>query len=209
MEASTLLQGALWIIGGFILAFILVKMFPEGHSHHASVKGDTHAAQRLIIGDSFHNIGDGILLAIAFTTSPFLGFITAVSILFHEVIQEIAEFFVLKKSGYTTRGALQINFLTSSTLLIGSIGGYFFLESFSAFEIPALGLATGALFALLTQDLIPHSIKWAAKKGCGPNHMLAIAAGVLIMFLVLTLTAPAHSHEHDDDHYEEEIHNEH
>ncbi|PIR85322.1 hypothetical protein COU15_01135 [Candidatus Kaiserbacteria bacterium CG10_big_fil_rev_8_21_14_0_10_45_20] len=216
-HAHTLLYGLGWIVGGFVVAFFITKLYPESHHH-----GDTHqiknvSSSRLILGDSFHNIGDGILLAVAFTTSPFLGVVTTLSVLFHELVQEISEFFVLRKSGHSTITALQINFLTASTILIGSVGGYFFLEKFSALEIPALGLAAGALFALLTQDLIPHSLKYAVQKGCGYKHVLAVLAGAVIMFFILTVTSLWHSHEHaighDDDHtleaHSEELHDDH
>jgi zinc and cadmium transporter len=149
----------------------------------------------MLVGDSLHNVGDGILIAATYLSNPALGFVTALSLLFHEVVQEISEFFVLRQAGYDTKHALKLNFLTACTLLIGSIGGYYLLGFFIDLEIPVLGLATGALLAVLLEDLLPHSLEQAKQKNCGHKHLFAAAIGASIMLLIVTLT-PGHTHEH-------------
>lgn len=210
-HASSPLYGFGWIIAGVALTFIIVQLFPEGH-YHADGEKEPISIQRLIIGDSFHNIGDGILLAVAFTTNPILGIVTSMSVVFHELVQEVSEFFVLRRAGYTPTKALQINFFTASTILIGSLGGYFLLETFTSLEIPVLGIATGALFTLLVQDLIPHSLKYARQCGCTTNHLFAIMVGAVLMIAVFVSTASIHSHEnvlHREHHEEHGGHDEH
>lgn len=189
--ATSIITGLFWIIMGLISITLLIKILPEGHHHHQEDEGEPHTkldARRLIIGDSLHNTGDGILLAGAYLTSSALGVAVTVSILFHELIQGISEFFVLKQAGFDTRDALKINFATASTILIGSVGGYFFLGEFQVLEIPVLGIATGALLALLIQDLLPHSLKHAKDKKCITNHILAALVGAIIMYGIFTLT---------------------
>ena len=171
-------------------------------------------ARRLLIGDSLHNIGDGILLAATYIANPALGFATALSLFVHELVQEVSEFFILRESGYSSKGALTINFLTASTILVGSIGGYFLITSFSMIEIPVLGLATGALIALLIQDLIPHSIERARTHKCFHKHILSVILGILVMFSVGLVTNDTHTHDHgaeihEEEHPEDEHHDDH
>jgi zinc and cadmium transporter len=202
LEAPSIETGLFWILLGLVLVSIAVKSLPEAHHHHDdSLEKDPHSkldARRMIIGDSLHNIGDGILLAVAFSVGTPLGIATALSLFFHEFVQEISEFFVLKQAGYSSKRALTINFMTAGTILVGSIGGFFFLESFSHLEVPVLGLATGALLALLIQDLIPHSIQTMKAHKCVTKHILMFVMGALVMFTVLSYTDDSHSHGHPE-----------
>ena len=51
--------------------------------HHATVT----APPLILIGDAFHNFGDGVLIAAAFIADPMLGMTTTVAIIAHEVPQ--------------------------------------------------------------------------------------------------------------------------
>ncbi|QSH39470.1 ZIP family metal transporter [Candidatus Kaiserbacteria bacterium] len=228
-EATTPIIGLVWIISGLILVWLITKLIPEGHYHyHADEENFPKRidARKMLVGDTLHNTGDGVLLAVAFTTSPLLGFVVALSIFIHELVQEISEFFILRHAGYSTRHALIINFVTSSTILVGAIGGYFLFEQFSFLEIPVLGFATGALLALLMQDLIPHSFRHAREKKCAPKHIITALLGMALMFGVFQgsqflLGEEAHSHGEEvhteeshsftddhEDHGDESEHNE-
>ena len=105
---------------------------------------------------------------------------------------------MLRQAGYSSKEALKFNILTSSTILIGSIGGYFLLGSFRQLEVPILGIATGALLAVLLQDLIPHSLKNARQKECFQGHIVAIALGLILMSGVVQFTSRFHSHNIND-----------
>ena len=67
------------------------------------------------MGDAIHNVHDGIILVPAFLVSPVVGFGTALAILFHETVQEIAEFFILLGAGYSIKKALLLNLIVSTT----------------------------------------------------------------------------------------------
>lgn len=211
--SSTPAYGFAWIIGGLLLVWLVTKLIPEGHHHYHADEEDfpqTIDARKMLIGDSLHNIGDGVLLAVTFVASPLLGIITAISIFIHELVQEISEFFILRHAGYSTNSALRINFMTATTILIGALGGYFLFAQFSSLEIPILGFATGAILALLMQDLIPHSFRHAREKKCAPKHILTALVGVALMFSVFQVTALVFgTHSHDSDAHAGEIHDDH
>jgi zinc and cadmium transporter len=188
--------GGLWILAGIVLSIVIFKVLPEFHHHHDANHNDhTHSAidsRRILVSDAIHNIGDGILLAASFSVSVTLGLTTALSVFIHEVIQEISEFFVLKQAGYSTKGALKANFIVSSTVLIGAIGGYFLLDRFEAFEAPLLGITAGSFFVIIFHDLIPHSIKDIVRGRHAVKHIVYFLLGLASMLVVSNLFSHLH-----------------
>jgi zinc and cadmium transporter len=66
------------------------------HSHDSGRSG-----LMIMIGDTFHNFIDGILIAAAFTADIKLGVVTALAIIAHEIPQEVGDFLILLHSGYS------------------------------------------------------------------------------------------------------------
>lgn len=196
LSSEAVEHGALvWIIIGIIASFVVFKLLPDFHHHEESLVGHGHSkidARRVIASDAIHNIGDGVLLVAAFSISLTLGIATTLSVFFHEIIQEISEFFVLKQAGFATKKALIINFITSSTILIGSMGGYFLLEKFEKIEPILLGITAGSFFLVVAYDLIPHSINSIKEK----SHTLKHLAWFIIGAIVITLANLAIPHLH-------------
>ena len=95
--APSIWQGVILIALGYVGAFALHTLLPETHHHHDPACNHGHglAAKKIIIGDAIHNVTDGVILVVAFSTLPALGIAATVSIMIHEVLQEISEFFVL------------------------------------------------------------------------------------------------------------------
>jgi zinc transporter ZupT len=174
-----------WITLGALISYAVFKLLPDFHHHHDGItENHSHSridARRVIMSDAIHNIGDGILLASSFGVSTTLGITTTIGIFIHEIIQEVSEFFVLKQAGFGTRKALLINFITSGTILIGAIGGFFLLEKFETIEAPLLGITSGAFFIVVIHDLIPHSISSITNKSHILKHIAWFVLGVLII----------------------------
>lgn len=191
-HAKNIQTGLLWIFLGMFGIWFVFKLLPTFHHHHDN-EADSHDhsaidARKIILSDGLHNIGDGILIASSFLVSSTLGWVATVSILIHEIIQEISEFFVLKSAGYSTKKSLLINFITSASILIGSLGGFFLLENFELIEVPLLGLASGSFLMVVIQDLIPHSIKNSTTKSHIIRHLLWFIIGLLIMLGLGTIS---------------------
>lgn len=186
--ASTLRSGLLWIFLGALGIWVLFKLLPILHTHQDDEHGEAHVidVRRMLLGDGLHNIGDGILLAASFAVSTSLGIAAAISVFVHELIQEISEFFVLRGAGYTARQALTLNFIISSTVLIGSVGGFFLLDSFEVLEGPFLGLAAGAFLVVVLHDLIPHSVRNSTGRLHYAKHLVWFAIGIALMLGVST-----------------------
>jgi zinc transporter ZupT len=187
-HAKTVPNGLLWIFIGMFGLWFIFKILPTFHHHHDNTdEAHVHSpidARKIIFSDSLHNIGDGILIATSFAVNVTFGLMATLSIFIHEIIQEISEFFVLKDAGYSTKRALLINLFSSSTIFIGSLGGFFLLESFEKIEVPLLGIASGSFLMVVIQDLIPHSIKMSTSKLHVIKHIIWFLVGLLIMISV-------------------------
>ena len=130
-----------------------------GHHHGGRVDsgGSDHGRSGLLIliGDSFHNFCDGILIAAAFMESTQLGLVTAAAVIAHEIPQEIGDFVILLHSGYSKARAFALNLLSSFAMLVGGLLGYFLLQELSSWINTVLALAASSMIYVAVADLIP------------------------------------------------------
>jgi len=188
---------ALYILLGFMVMFILEKLI---HCHH-EVKcedgqcGHGHAynlAPVNLVGDGIHNFIDGLVIAGSFAVNTTLGIAATISIIFHEIPQEIADFGVLLYSGMSKRKALIFNFLSAATAIAGTLVGIFLigrLHWFTEFMIP---FAAGNFIYIAASNLVPQLHRHCKIKDTF-LHVFAILLGVGIIALV-TLYSPGHIH---------------
>ena len=185
-HAPSAAQGVLYIFLGALGIWTLFKLMPALHDHPE--KGGEHShpidPRRVLASDALHNVGDGILLAASFAVSPALGFAAAASVFVHELLQETSEFFVLRAAGYSIRKALGWSFLVSCTILVGALGGYYFLDLFESLEPILLGLSAGAFLVVVLSDLIPHSVRDARSTSHYAAHIAWFVLGTILMFLL-------------------------
>lgn len=199
-HAGSISAGLPWIAIGAVVVLVAFRYVPHFHHHHDK-GGHVHTkidANRILASDAIHNIGDGVVIVVSFAVSPLVGIINTISIMVHEMLQEISEFFVLREAGMSVRTALTLNFIASSTILIGTFGAYFLLERFEALEIPLLGLAVGSYLVVVFHDLIPHSIGKSEGATHYTRHALFFVAGLALMVsiaYVLPHAEPEHPAE--------------
>jgi zinc and cadmium transporter len=160
------------VLFGILLFFILEKLVLWRHCHideceaHDPLHGATTATAAhshdhgrsgmlIMLGDTFHNFVDGILIAAAFMVDVQLGIVTAIAIIAHEIPQEAGDFLILLNSGYTRRQALLFNLLSSAATLIGGMLTYFMLQDMNHLLPSLLGLAAASMIYVAMSDLIP------------------------------------------------------
>ncbi len=200
------LVSSLWVgVGlislGYILAWSLQYIFPETHHHHGGeCDHSKQVAKKIIVGDSIHNVADGVVLVVAFAASPVLGIAATISIFIHEALQEVSEFFVLRHAGYSVRKSLLINFASSSTILIGVLLGYLALASHDL-EIMLLAVSAGFFLQIVIHDLLPRPSQHETSAQFR-THLALVVVGVFLMGLVTSALGESHSHEagHEDSH---------
>lgn len=197
------------VLIGFFIFQIAEKLFPEIHHHEEDDSHCLHSKRKVIWGDALHNIGDGILLALAFTVDVRVGLIAALGIFIHEFVQEISEFSILKLSGLSTKRALLINFLVSATIIPGVVLGLYITKIDSIVGI-LFGLAAGSFLHLVFADLAPHSVANSKKDKKYFTYIFLIIAGIFTILAVNQIGGGhevlhgEEGHEEEDGHLEEE-----
>ncbi len=158
----------------------------HGHSHsHHNIHGHDggRSGMMIMIGDTFHNFIDGILIAAAFTADVKLGAITALAIIAHEIPQEVGDFLILLHSGYSKKQALIFNLVSSLATVAGGLMAYYALQFVQSWIPVILGLAASSLLYVAVADLIPGLHKRTELKAT-ISQVLLISIGVSTIWVV-------------------------
>lgn len=203
--------GIAFVLAGYAIAWGMEVLLPESHHHHDPAHSNDHhhskkGARKLLIGDSIHNIGDGIILVPAFMVSPALGLAVTVSIMIHEALQEISEFFVLKQAGYSTGRALMLNAVTASTILLG-VGLSYFALATPALEGVLLAVSAGFFLHVVVHDLLPRRHEHESVKAF-LTHVAVLGLGLIVMASIAVALGETHTHGEADSHEDHEVHEE-
>ena len=156
--AATVLFG---ILGFFVLEKLVLWRHChveecEVHDPHTPPQHDHgRSGLMILIGDTFHNFVDGVLIAAAFMADIQLGIVTSIAIIAHEVPQEVGDFLILLHSGYSKRSAMLLNMLASAAMVVGGVLAYFTLQLAQALVTPLLALAAASMLYVAVADLIP------------------------------------------------------
>ncbi len=187
----------IYIMLGFVVMFILENFIHHKHSKDCQKNhcGHGHAynvAPVNLVGDGIHNFIDGLVIAGSYAVSVTLGIAATISIIFHEIPQEIADFGVLLYSGMSKKKALTFNFLSALTAIIGTIVGLFLVGKIHGFIDFVIPFAAGNFIYIAAANLVPQLHRECKFKDV-ILHVTAILIGIAIVVLV-TLYAPEHVH---------------
>ena len=172
----------LYVILGFIIFFILERYIHWRHCHKEG-KCDVHVVSYLsLIGDSVHNLIDGMIIATSFQVNINFGLITTLAIILHEIPQEIGDFGVLVYGGFSKLKALFYNFLSALTAIIGVFIGYFLTTSIHNFSSVLLPIAAGGFIYIAASDLVPELHK-------EPNLKKSTLAIITFIFGIILMYA--------------------
>ncbi len=186
----------LTLLCGLLLFFVLEKLVLWRHCHQDACEGHAHAAQgdvthaqrdaassRLIlIGDGFHNVLDGALIAAAFMTDVHLGLVTAMAVFAHEIPQEVGDLAILLHGGMTRARALTLNLLTSLSSVVGGVLAYFAFAQIEHALPYAIAIAASSFLYIAVADLIP-GLHRRVDPGAGAQQFLFIVLGVVAIYV--------------------------
>ena len=135
----------------------------------------------ILIGDGFHNILDGVLIAAAFMTDVHLGIVTALAVIAHEVPQEVGDLAILLHGGMSRMRAFTLNTLTSVTSVIGGVAAYYFLGEAQQLLPYALAIAASSFLYVAVADLIP-GLHRRVDPGSGVKQFVCMLLGVAVIY---------------------------
>jgi len=148
----------------------------HGHHHHAHGGG-----WAVLLGDSVHAFGDGILIAAAFVADWRLGLASAVAVMAHEVPHHVGDLVVLRQTLATPRAALFKLSLAGGVTAIGGVVGYLLVGAMHEYLPYFLVVAASSFMYVALADLIPQ-----LQKRLSPAQT---AAQVAWLFLGMGLVA--------------------
>jgi zinc and cadmium transporter len=152
------------VLAGILLFFVLEKLVFWRHCHSTDCEahdppGPHHDHGRsgtlILVGDTFHNFVDGILIAAAFLADVQIGIVTALAIVAHEIPQELSDFLILLHSGFSRGRAFLYNAISGVAMVAGGVLGYFALQPLISWVSTLIALAAASMLYVAVADLIP------------------------------------------------------
>ena len=180
------------LVAGILVFFVLEKLVLWRHSHdhghdcgeHSPIlpKRARSSAWLVLIGDSLHNFVDGLVIGAAFLANPHLGVASAIAVIAHEIPQEVGDFAIFLRGGFSVPRALGLNLLSSLASLVGGWVAYFTLGQAQDLLPYALALAVASLLYVAMSDLIP-GLHQRTDARTALSQVGLIAAGILLIAL--------------------------
>ena len=173
-----------FILVGILVSFIVEQVLKWRHCHVPTSDDHPHSfAYMNLIGDSIHNMIDGIIIGGSYLVSTSMGIVTTLAVCLHELPQEIGDFGVLVYAGFTRWKALKYNFLTALTAFIGVIIALslnVYVESLTKYLIP---FAAGNFIYIAGSDLIPE-LHAEEELGSTIIQIAVMLLGVILLFVI-------------------------
>ena len=124
----------------------------EAHHHHQHSGG----SWAVLLGDSVHAFGDGILIAAAFVADTRLGVAAALAVMAHEVPHHVGDLVVLRQSLGNAKAALIKLSLSGSVTALGGLVGYLLVGALQEYLPLFLVVAASSFIYVALADLIPQ-----------------------------------------------------
>jgi zinc and cadmium transporter len=121
----------------------------HAHNHHSG-------GWAVLLGDSVHAFGDGILIAAAFVADPRLGVAAALAVMAHEVPHHVGDLVVLRQTLSNPRAALFKLTLAGGVTAIGGLVGYLLVGALHEYLPFFLVVAASSFIYVALADLIPQ-----------------------------------------------------
>lgn len=174
-----------YVILGFLLFFVLEKYLHWRHCHKGA-NCEIHPVGYLnLIGDSIHNLTDGIFIGVSFYFDSKIGIISTLAVILHEIPQELGDFGVLLHSGFSKTKALLFNFLTALFCVFGAIVGYIMSEYVKNLSFYILPVLAGGFIYISSCDLIPEIHREKDIKNSLISIIFFVLGITLMMFIRL------------------------
>ncbi len=181
---------------GLVFFFLLDKaeLWHHGHEHHHDSHSHSHEHSHehshahahsggwaVLLGDSVHAFGDGILIAAAFVADVRLGIAAAAAVMAHEVPHHVGDLVVLRQTLSNPRAALFKLSMAGGVTAIGGMVGYLLVGAMHDYLPFFLVVAASSFIYVALADLIPQ-----LQKRLSPS---ATAAQVAWLFSGIALIA--------------------
>lgn len=173
----------MYLMGGFLLFFVLEQFLHWHHSHSPDDKvHDHHHHQPLtylvLVSHTVHNFVDGIAVGGSFLIDVRVGIFAWIGVAMHEIPQKLGDYSILLHGGWKHKKAMLYNFLSSMSFLLGSLVVFFLARTVDmTFLLP---FAAGMFLYVAAVDLVPE-IKHHHRLKTNVVHFLSFLAGLVLI----------------------------
>ena len=153
---------------GLVLFFVLDRAELWHHVHeHQEYAGENHQTAHhenndkggvwaVLVGDSIHCFGDGLLIAAAFIADTRLGIFASLAVLAHEVPHHLGDLAIVRRNADGPQSAAMKVGLAGAFTVIGGLVGYGLAETFVPFMPYFLTAAASSFIYVALADLFPQ-----------------------------------------------------
>ena len=193
------------LLVGLVFFFLLDKaeLWHHGHEHghahsHGHAQGHDHdhakdappsgmaGSWSVLMGDSIHAFGDGLLVAAAFLADVQLGVAATVAVLAHEVPHHMGDLVVLQQGLGQPRSALIKLCMAGGVTVLGGLVGYSLIAGHEEWLPFWLTLASSSYIYVALADLIPQLQKRLSASATS-MQVLWLLAGIGLVTLATQL----------------------
>ena len=176
-KLKTVILVSFGLVSFFILEKYLLRMNLKNQNSLKTV------GQMSLFADGICNFTDGFIIGAAYLVSIPLGVATTFAVCIHEIPQEIGEFGILIKSGFSRTQAIFFNIASASIAILGALAAIYIGISFKNTSYLIIAFGAGAYIYIIGFGLIPI-LKKEFKSSRAVAHFLAMGIGLGIMLLI-------------------------
>jgi zinc and cadmium transporter len=134
----------------------------------------------VLVGDSVHCFGDGLLIAAAFMADTPLGALASLAVLTHEIPHHLGDLAVVRQGNTGRQRAAMKVTLAGAVTVIGGLLGYTLVEPLKPLLPYFLAAAASSFIYVALADLIPQ-----LQKHVGPRqsarHVCWLVLGIAVV----------------------------
>jgi zinc and cadmium transporter len=172
---------------GLIIFFLLERLLHWFHFHgHDSAVWNKPVVSLVVVGDTIHNLIDGIAIGGAFLVSTEVGIVTAIAAAAHEIPQEIGDFGILIAQGVKRSKVFLINVVSAFVTIIGAVGAFYAGSQLEKLLPIFLGITGGFFLYIAAADLIPD-IHGRERRSFALAESGLLICGVIVIYLIVRL----------------------
>ncbi|MFZ2202029.1 MAG: ZIP family metal transporter [Microgenomates group bacterium] len=173
------------LLVGVLFLFFLERTSLWFHHHHEP-HGHGPSMVGVWLGDTLHNMIDGVAIGAAFLLEPAFGKATALAVAAHELPQEMADFTLYVKAGFSRTKTITLNVLSSLATIAGGVGVYLLGNFVEGIEPYILAFTAGMFLYIALADLIPELHRTTEKRET-IRQLASFSLGIFVAYLSIKL----------------------
>lgn len=182
-KLGTNLNTSLLIIAGMLLFFIIEKVLRWRHCHEIDCNNSMVTLN--LVGDTVHNMIDGMIITASFMVSTPVGITTTLAVILHEIPQEIGHFGIFIHNGLSVFKSITYNLFSALASVLGVFLTILLGSHVTNFYLYLIPITAGGFIYLASSDLIPELHRHETKMSHSIFQLFFIILGVALMSLLV------------------------